>query len=154
MRTPAPTGFDTRKSAQSGRCGRGASIASVTDTMSKPAKSAVLQLHTSNDLEPHEDLLRALAREREEIGERMRIIHALAEARDQAIEQVSAIRGLAERSMSEAEARERELESLKATLAEKDEWIAALEQELATTTERLKQLENTLKMLADADENS
>ena len=55
--------------------------------------------------------------------------------------------------MAEAEAREREVESLKATLVEKDEWIAALKQELATTTERLKQLENTLKMLAEADEN-
>ncbi|MGA9523772.1 MAG: hypothetical protein WBV82_20085 [Myxococcaceae bacterium] len=121
--------------------------------MGTTAQSTVLHLHTSNDLEPHEQLLRALARDREEIDERMHVIHELAEARDEALEQVDAIRGLAERSMTEAEALERELESLKVMLAEKDEWITELEKELEAKTVRLEQVERTLKMLAEADEN-
>jgi chromosome segregation ATPase len=140
--------------------------------MSPPSTGAVLKLHTSSELEPHEALLRDLARDREEIGARMRIINALVESRDEAREQVVAIRGLTERTMAEAEANERALQEAKATLlvreeriaslkqqlralqTQKDERISALEQQLQEKAERLAQVEATLKMLAEADERA
>ena len=85
-------------------------------------------------------LLYELGAEREAVTGRFRLAQGLIEERDRAREQTAAMRELAERTMAQADAHEQELARLKALVAQKDE--------------RIKQLSATLKMIAEADENS
>lgn len=118
------------------------------------AQKKHLHLHSVEKPAPHIALIQALNKEHDELDARIQIIQNLAAERDQAVEQVNAIRELAERSMADAEQRADELSKTKLQLSLKESKVRELEATVKQQSERLAQLENTLKMLAEADENS
>jgi hypothetical protein len=84
-------------------------------------------------------LLLELGRERDAAQRRLELVQRLIGQRDQLVEQVDAIRELSERLMEEDERKQQQL--------------GALESKLIAQAARIQELERTLKMLAEAEEN-
>jgi hypothetical protein len=116
------------------------------------AHNAPIHLHKAKRESAEALMLKSLVKKRDALDGRIRFIQTLIQERESAMEQLGVIRDLAERSMEESEQHQEEATALRTALAQRDAQVAELEGRLQKQSERLQQIESTLKMLAEADE--